>query len=136
MNGLKSAGIPHRQILGWFWLGLGLLATAFVAVELISILRQPGVGFDLLPAFLLFVFLPFSGLMIFTGYALLAQRRSARSLIFVLSSLLVIIGGAFLLSRTLIIFLYVPTPLLLALGFYGLFLGRRLKVIEVRNAMR
>lgn len=131
MNGLKSAGVPYRQILGWIWLGLGFLAIVYGAAGLISIRRQGGVGFDLLPAFLLFVYLPFSLFMILTGYTTLARRRPARSLIIILSSLLIVIGGAFLLSRTLMIFRYVPTPLLLALGFYGIFVSRALTMIEV-----
>ena len=120
----QSYRFPHRQFLGWIWLALGAGGFLFGGLELFAILRDPTGGYDLLPAFLLFVFLPFMLLSGVTGYTLLANKRAAKPLLLVVSSILVVPSGVGLLWGMAS---YVPLPLPLALGIYGIVVAHRVQ---------
>lgn len=117
----QSHRFPHRRLLGWVWLVSGTVILLSGGFGLFAIFRDPTGGYDFLPAFLVFVVLPFSLLCVLTGYALMADKGVARPLTVLLSSILAVVSGLLLVwGRTLVVFRYVPVPLLLALGIYGI----------------
>jgi hypothetical protein len=120
-----SYRFPYRQLLGWIYLGLGLVATSFVGLILISLRESDftevvdalyfGVG---LPR--LFLSLLSAWLYLPAAYKLLANKGAPRPLI-IASSILTVFNGLFvgLFMRVVVM----PISLvLLATAGYGLWM--------------
>lgn len=104
------------RILGGFWAIVGGFAIIASLLGLRGITKDPAAGYDLLPAFLLFFFLPLGILSTANAWALLTNKPGARWMTISLSSLLILVGGGFLIYREWFVF-RPPQCVLIISGF-------------------
>ena|SRR2546422_8925028 len=126
----RPTPFPHRQLLGWIYLGLGIVA-AYGGVKVISAVMETDDPDAMVLGLLLIVILSLLSLLcVLTGYTLVASKGAARPLTIALSSILIVFsvlsGLLGLASVRLGILRYILPPLL-ALGIYGIVVALRIQ---------